>query len=299
MSTPDVLLFGSLGQLGWELTRSLATFGEVEAIDQEDLDLVDSHALRKYILAQRPRTIVNASAYTNVDGAESQPSLAYKINALAPEVMAETAEILDAVLVHYSTDYVFSGQKDKAYTESDLPDPLNVYGQSKLAGEQAVLESGCAHLIFRTSWVYSFRQPSFPNKVLEWARTQEQLRIVDDQIGSPTWARMLAEVTTQVLMMGAPDIGAGIREKSGLYHLAGRGACSRFELARETLDLYNEIAGQRLATVIPAKSEEFPSPAQRPAYSALDCATFERAFDLRLPPWRESLRQALAGHITQ
>ena len=297
MKRMDILLFGRNGQLGWELARCLAPMGEIEAIDKEDLDLTDQQTLESYVLNKRPHLIVNAAAYTDVDGAQSEHQIAHAINEHAPATLAKVAHQQNAALIHFSTDYVFNGHKAEPYTEQDQPDPLNVYGKSKLDGETAIIESGCAHLIFRTSWVYSFRQPSFPGKVLEWARTQDQLRIVDDQIGCPTWARMLAEATALALAMGRPDIIGWVQEKTGLSHLAGRGACSRYEFARETLHFYEELIGDRLTTVVPAKSEEFPSPAQRPYSSALDCSKFERTFGLQLPPWQESLQLALASHL--
>jgi len=297
MKRMDILLFGRNGQLGWELARCLAPLGEIEAIDKEDLDLADQQALKSYVLENRPQLIVNAAAFTNVDRAQSEEQVAHAINEHAPAILARVAQQLNAALIHFSTDYVFNGQKGEPYTEQDQPDPLNVYGKSKLDGETAIIESGCAHLIFRTSWVYSFRQPSFPIKVLEWARSQDQLRIVDDQHGSPTWARMLAEATALILAMGRADIPSWVQEKTGLFHLAGRGACSRQELASQTLDYYEKMTGDCLASILPAKSKEFPSPAVRPSNSALDCTKFKRTFGLQLPPWQISLQLALAAHL--
>ncbi len=297
MKRMDILLFGRNGQLGWELARCLAPLGEIEAIDKEDLDLDDQQALESYVLEKRPQLIVNAAAFTNVDGAQSEEQRAHAINEHAPAILARVAQQLNAALIHFSTDYVFNGQKGEPYTEQDQPDPLNVYGKSKLDGETAIIESGCAHLIFRTSWVYSFRQPSFPGKVLEWARSQDQLRIVDDQHGSPTWARMLAEATALILAMGRSDIPGWVQEKTGLFHLAGRGQASRYELASLTLKIAQNFTGETLAPLQPAKSDEFPSVAARPPYSALDCTKFESTFDLQLPPWQESLQLALASHL--
>jgi dTDP-4-dehydrorhamnose reductase len=297
MKVMQILLFGRNGQLGWELARCLAPLGEIEAIDKEDLDLTDQQALESYVLEKHPQLIVNAAAYTNVDGAQSEHQIAHAINEHAPATLAKVTHQLNAALIHFSTDYVFNGQKGEPYTVQDQPDPLNVYGKSKLDGETAIIESECTHLIFRTSWVYSFRQPSFPIKVLEWARSQDHLRIVEDQIGSPTWARMLAEATALTLAMGRSDIIGWVQEKTGLYHLAGRGSCSRQELASQTLNYYEQLTGDRLASILPAKSEEFPSPAVRPSYSALDCTKFERTFGLQLPPWQESLQLAIASHL--
>ena len=293
----DILLLGCTGQLGWELQRSLAVFGAVHAYDQPEVDFTQIGDLRTVIRMHKPRLIMNAAAYTAVDRAEEEPEVAKAVNTLAPEVIAREAKRLAAVLIHFSTDYVFDGSKTEPYREDDAPNPLNVYGETKLEGERAIIASGCPYFIFRTSWVYSFRRPSFPLKVLRWARAREQVRIVDDQVSNPTWARMLAQAVTLTAAMGWPDLPEWAREKGALYHLAGKGSCSRFELAQETLRLYEKITGERLGSILPAKTHEFVSPATRPPYSALGCSKFERAFQLQLPPWQESLEMAIASHL--
>src|SRR5512140_631189 len=211
-----ILLLGKNGQLGWELERTLAPLGSVSALDYQELDLQDFDALRLKLRELHPELIVNASAYTNVDKAESEPEKAYAINGAVPGILAEEAASLNASLIHYSTDYVFEGAKEQAYTETDKPNPRNVYGKSKLAGERAIQAVDGAYLILRTAWVYSLAGSSFVGKVLQWSRQNDILRIVDDQVSNPTWARMLAEVTAQVLAQG----GDSIREHKGLYHLA-------------------------------------------------------------------------------
>ena len=197
-----ILLIGKRGQLGWELHRCLLPLGEVQALDYPEIDLAKPDSLRKLVRTSAPDVIVNATAYTAVDKAESERELAFAINAVAPQVMAEEAQKIGAVLIHYSTDYVFDGKKGAAYTEEDDPHPLNVYGASKLAGEQAIRSVGGVYFILRTAWVYSTRRDSFVSKVLQWSRQSETLRIVDDQISNPTWARMLAEITALILARG-------------------------------------------------------------------------------------------------
>lgn len=279
--------------MGWELQRTLAPLGEVHALGSSSLDVADLKALERVINEVKPQIIVNASAYTAVDRAEEQVDLAMKINALAPALMAESARKLNASLIHYSTDYVFDGTKNSAYTENDSTNPLNVYGQSKLNGEQAIGQVGGAHFIFRTSWVYSLRGDGFVSKVLSWSRKQETLRIVTDQIGSPTWSRMLAEVTAAVIARSLSAPLEYFSEKSGFYHLGGTGSVSRFDFVRAILRLDPNAGEQITKSVEPALTVDFPTPACRPLVTALDCSRFESAFGLRLPAWEESLRLAL------
>jgi dTDP-4-dehydrorhamnose reductase len=285
-----VLLIGKNGQLGWELHRTLATLGELVAVDYPEIDLGQPETGRDLIRRIQPQVIVNAAAFTAVDQAETEQDLARNINAIAPGVLAEEAQRLNALFIHYSSDYVFDGSKGVAYTEEDLPNPLNFYGRSKLEGELNVEAVGGAYLIFRTSWVYSLRQQSgFVNKVLLLARQQETLRMVNDQIGNPTWARMLAEVTAQVLAQGMDACS----EKKGLYHLAGSGFTSRFEWAREILELDPHKREQVCEEILPTLTSEFPALAQRLAFSALDHRRFMSTFHLSLPMWKISLRLAM------
>jgi dTDP-4-dehydrorhamnose reductase len=225
-----------------------------------------------------------------VDKAESEPELAQSVNAEAPGVMAEEAKRLGAAFIHYSTDYVFDGKKGSPYVETDLPNPLNVYGKTKLEGEQKVQGVGGAFLIFRTSWVYSLRQGGFVTKVLQWARNQEILRIVDDQIGSPTWARMLAEATAQVFAQGLGKPLEFIEEKAGLYHLAGSGTCSRFEWAKAILELDLKKEEQIAKQLLPTKSSEFPMSAIRPINTGLSIEKYRNTFWMQFPDWDECLQ---------
>jgi dTDP-4-dehydrorhamnose reductase len=283
-----ILLLGKNGQLGWELRRTLAPLGSLTALDFQELNLEDFDTVRRTIRTLKPNIIVNASAYTAVDRAESETEKSFAINAIIPGVLAEEALALKATLIHYSTDYVFDGNKGSPYTEEDAPNPLSVYGQSKLAGEQAIQAINGAYLIMRTSWVYSLRQGGFVNKVMEWARQQETLRIVSDQIANPTWARMLAEITTQILARGNKYASA----HSGLYHLAGNGFTSRFEWTQKILLLDPAKHEHRVKAILPALTADFPTPAIRPLFSALDCSKFSSVFDLQLPDWELALALA-------
>ncbi len=284
-----ILLLGNTGQLGWELQRCLPTLGDVRGLDYPEIDLANLETLPRIIRESQPEVIVNATAYTAVDLAESKSDLAYAINAKAAAILAEESKKLDAALIHYSTDYVFDGSKGSAYVEGDVTNPLNVYGASKLAGEQAIQSVGGTHLIFRTAWVYSLRRDSFVTKSLQWARQNETLRLVNDQISNPTWARMLAEVTAQILARGVVHI----RERAGLYHLAGDGFASRLEWARLVLELDPNRHEQKVREIHPAPTSDFPTPAVRPLFSALNCDRFASTFGLRLPDWKTALRMAM------
>lgn len=288
-----ILLLGKNGQLGWELHRALQPLGELTAVDYPEIDLAELQPARELIRNTRPHIVVNAAAYTAVDKAESQPELAWKINAEAPGMLAEEARRLGAALIHFSTDYVFDGTKNSPYIETDRPNPLNVYGRSKLGGEEAVQEAGEAWLILRTSWVYSNRAGGFVNKVLQWARQQEILRIVDDQVSSPTWCRMLAEASAQLLAAAKPDVRSCFREHSGIYHLAGSGAASRFEWAQKILEFDPKPGEQTVKELQAARTEEFPTPAVRPLYTVLNCDRFTQTFGLCLPDWKPALQLTL------
>ena len=290
-----ILLLGCNGQLGWELQRTLPPLGPVSAFDYPQIDLSQPESIRGILKAARPTIILNATAYTNVDRAESEPDLAMAINARAPGVMAEVASEMHAVLIHFSTDYVFDGAKGSPYTESDPPNPINIYGKSKQAGEQAIAQMDGNYLILRTSWVYSLRRTNFVTNVLEWSRQQRTLRIVTDQIGNPTWARMLAETTALLLSKAGNDPMEWIRERKGIYHLAGSGFASRFEWARAILRFDPNREEQITQELQPALTSDFPTPAHRPLYSALDDSLFKGTFGLLLPPWEAALSLALQG----
>ena len=290
-----IVLIGKNGQLGWEFQRTLPGLGEVIALGRDELDVSDHASMQKTLIELRPNLIINASAYTEVDLAESQVELATSINAIAPGVMAEAARQIQAVFIHYSTDYVFDGKNNTPYTENDPTNPLSVYGKSKLMGEENIKRSGDAYLILRTSWVYSLRGNSFVNKVLAWSRKNKTLRIVSDQISCPTWARLLAETTTHAIAACKENPLDGIRERRGIYHLTASGYTSRYEWARRILAHDPKPTEQLVETIEPVLSGEFPTPAARPLFSALDCGKFFNKFDLRLPNWEESLQLAMTN----
>ncbi len=297
-----ILLIGAAGQIGSELWHSLAPLGDIAATDRSTLELVDEAAIRRTIREARPNLIVNAAAYTQVDPAEAEPDLAMKVNGRAPEVMAEEARHAHAALVHYSTDYVFSGAIQRPYREDDAPDPINVYGQTKLAGEVAIVREGTPHLILRTSWVFGTRGKGFFSNIIKLAREREELKVVDDQIGTPNWSKAVAQATAQILASLSPpgdrDIVEAITKASGIYHLCAEDHVSRFGFAEEILALYRRraeargLAPLRLKKLIAVSSAEFPSAARRPYCSVLSCEKLSRSFGVKLPPWREQLALA-------
>lgn len=285
-----ILQIGTKGQLGWELLRTCAPLGDVVALDYPEVDLSDYMGLRALINAVKPNIIINAAAYTNVDKAESEQSKARAINAIGPGVLAEEAKKINAVLVHFSTDYVFDGTKGGPYVETDATNPVNYYGQTKLEGEQAIEASGCNSIVLRTSWMYSMQAGGFVTKVLQWARTQELMRVVDDQISGPTSARLMAEMTAALLAKVVEHPVDWLAEKRGVCHCAGAGACSRYEWAREILRLDPNPSQQTVKELIPAKSSDFHSPAVRPLVTPLDNSKLKQTFGLSLPDWLVGLK---------
>jgi len=273
-----ILLTGRTGQVGWELERSLSRHGQVFAFDHASLDLADPDQIVARVREVKPGLIVNAAAYTAVDRAESEPQLTMQINGAAPGILAEETKRLGALLVHYSTDYVFDGAKPAPYLETDSPNPINVYGRSKLEGERAIQASGCRHLILRTSWIYGMRGNNFLLTILRLAREHPELRVVDDQIGAPTWCRDLATATSQL----ANETAAGKAE--GLYHLTAAGATSWCGFAREIL----RVSGSH-TPIRAISAREYAAPAKRPANSLLSSATIAARWKLRLPEWQNSL----------
>ena len=291
MDLPKILLIGRVGQVGWELQRTLAPLGSVVAIDFPEIDLTDGQSIRKWIKDVRPNIVVNAAAYTAVDKAETEPELAMKINAIAPEILAEESKEQGALLVHYSTDYVFDGTKTEPYTEEDIPNPLSVYGRSKWAGDQAIQSIDGNHLIFRLCWVYGNRGKNFMLTIMRLAKEREELRVVCDQIGSPTWSRMIAESTALVLkQVGRSD------ERKGLYHLSSGGSTSWHGFAQAIVNLMAP-AERKCREVQAITADQYPTPAKRPAYSVIAHTKLERIFALRLPSWQDSLELMLATSV--
>ncbi len=289
--TAPILLLGGNGQIGWELRRTLAPLGPVTALERTDVDLADGKALRKVVRDAAPALIVNAAAYTQVDRAEKDAALAQAVNGTAPGILGEEANRLNAGLVHISTDYVFDGAAARPYREEDAAAPISVYGKSKLAGEAAVAGSGCAHLILRTSWVYSMRGSNFLLTIRRLAGELDELRIVEDQRGAPSWARMIAEATAAILVRcGAPSDTGLLTEKGGLYHLTASGQTSWHGFAEAIVD-WLRATGQpvRCRRVLAIPTAQYPTPAKRPANSLLDCTKLRDAFGIALPDWRDQL----------
>ncbi|WP_432743272.1 dTDP-4-dehydrorhamnose reductase [Methylobacter sp. G7] len=285
-----MLLTGCNGQVGWELARALLPLGEIIAVNRTQADLADLDGLRHAVQKYNADVIVNAAAYTAVDKAETEKDLAFLINAEAPGVLAEAAKKTGALLIHYSTDYVFDGTKTSAYTEDDVPNPVNIYGQSKLAGEQAIQASGVDYMMLRTSWVYAARGHNFLKSILRLAAEREELNIVADQIGSPTWARLIAETTAHILRQSLLERREG-GFNSGLYNLTSAGETSWHGFARMIVDVAQQQQNQALKnhTINPIATTAYPLPAKRPANSRLATGRLEQHFGLKMPAWDQAL----------
>jgi len=290
-----ILLLGKDGQVGWELQRALAPLGELHALGRADVDLLDADALRARVRAVAPDVIVNAAAWTAVDRAETEEAAAHAVNARAPAVLAEEAARIEAWLVHYSTDYVFDGRKDGAYTEQDPVNPLSAYGRSKAAGEEGVRASGARHLILRTGWVFG-RGQNFARTILSLAREREQINVVADQFGAPTGADLLADATAlalyRIAAMGAQEVAL-----SGTYHVTASGRSSWHAYARHVVgeaQAGGAVLRAAPSGILPIATRDWPTPAARPANGSLDCGKFCAAFGLALPDWRHHLNRFVA-----
>ena len=293
---------GASGQVGGELLRVLA--GEVIAPGRQEMDLADAagdfRSLRETIRVAQPRWILNAAAYTAVDKAESEPELAFAVNRDAVRAIGEEAVRVGAAVIHFSTDYVFDGLGTRAYAESDATGPVSVYGASKLAGEMALQESGAAHAIFRTSWVYGSTGKNFLLTILRLARERELVRVVGDQHGAPTWSRDLAEMTAAVMLRceveaAGGDVTTVLRDGGGVFHAAGSGETTWYGFAQAAVELLREKEpGVRLAEIEAISTAEYPTAARRPENSRLDCSALGERFGWRMPVWRESLRKVMA-----
>ena len=284
------MVFGRIGQVGWELRHKLACLGQVAAVEYPEVDFTKADSIRNAVRAAEPSVIVNSAAYPAVDKAESAPELAWAINGTAPGVIAEEAKRLGSILVHYSTDYVFDGSKQGAYVETDAPNPLNVYGKTKLAGDEAIQAVGGDYLILRTSWVYGARGNNFLLTMLRLAKERTELRIVDDQTGGPTSSECIAEATADILAQVLSPAGGGLAGRSGIYNLTCRGETTWFGFAKAFL---SKAAGTAAPELIAIPTSEFPRPAQRPANSRLLCQRLEETFGVRLPDWEEALELVL------
>ena len=288
-----ILLTGLNGQVGFELARTLQGLGHVVALDRNGLDLADLDQVRRVVREVRPGLIVNPAAHTAVDKAETDIDAAMRLNAEAPGVLAEEAKRLGAALVHYSTDYVFDGTKVGAYVEDDAVNPQNMYGKSKLAGEQAIAESGCPHLIFRTSWVYGTRGKNFLLTMLRLGVERDELSVVADQYGAPTWSNTIAALSANVLAQAvAPNQSGWWEEHSGVYHLTASGATSWHGFAEAIFELSDL---EKRPTVKPIPAASYPTPATRPSNSRMSNEKLATTFGVRAPDWRDALRLCLAA----
>jgi dTDP-4-dehydrorhamnose reductase len=308
-----ILLIGKNGQVGADLLRVLPALGDTVALDRQHLDLSKPEEIRRAIREYQPRLIVNAAAYTAVDKAEKEEAIARAINAEAPALLAEEAKQIGAAVVHYSSDYVFDGSKSAPYVEDDPPNPINAYGKTKLAGEEGIRASGAAHLIFRTSWVYALRGRNFLLTILRLATEREELRLVHDQIGAPTWSREIARATAEVLgrLAGEGDVASALARSGGTYHMTAAGVTSWHEFALAILEEASRLpqgtpwfaaatGGLPLITrrIIPITSPEYPTPARRPACSVLSNSRLENYFGVRLSDWRAQLNEAFHAGIS-
>lgn len=288
-SPKKILLIGKNGQVGWELQRTLSPLGDIIALGREDLDLVRAGDIRRTVREFGPDIIVNAAAYTAVDRAEEEVDLAMAINGDAPGILAEEAKRLGSLLVHYSTDFVFDGTKDSPYTEEDKPNPLNVYGKTKLVGEEAIQAVDGNYLIFRTSWVYGTRGQNFFLTMQRLAREREEIRVVDDQIGAPTWCRMIAESTALILAQGINrDEGfqGYFEERKGIYHMTAGGQTSWYGFAKHIIDTI-PAGNKKVKRIIPIKTKDYPYKAQRSLYSAMGNKKMCLVFQVSQSDWLE------------
>ncbi len=297
---PVLLVTGGRGQVGFELVRELAPLGDVVAPPRDELDLADVAAIRRFVRRVRPQVILNAGAYTAVDKAESERALCFTVNAHAPGVLAEEAKLIGSALIHFSTDYVFDGASHIPYLESDIPAPINVYGESKLAGERAIEAVGGSSIILRTSWVYGLRGHNFLLTMLRMAREREELRIVGDQVGSPTWSRSIATATAQLLarISISGDYAGGVREHAGTYHMAASGSTSWHAFAQSILALDQRRNEHRCAQVVSIPTLAYPTAAARPRWSVLNCDKLANRVGLHLPAWDRQLELVMEGAVT-
>ncbi len=280
-----ILIIGSRGQVGWELKRTLSPLGRVVACERSTFDLSSSDSIREALRQTNPHVIVNAAAYTAVDKAETEQEACLAVNAKAPQILAEEAKKLKALLIHYSTDYVFDGSAQHPYKENDPTAPLNMYAQSKLMGDQAILSSGCPHVILRTSWVYGSRGHNFLLTMLKLAQQRDMLKIVDDQYGAPTWSRLIAESTAQVI--------SRYQGQDGLYNLSSTGKTSWFGFAKAIFELHSAKKGLKVPQLFSIPAAEYPLPAKRPQNSLLCHEKLQKTFSIRMPDWKDALQMCL------
>ncbi len=283
-----ILLLGKTGQIGWELQRTLAPLGKITDLGRSDLDLTDQWAIRSSVRSLKPDLIVNAAAYTSVDEAEKEEDLAMAINGIAPGILAEESALIKAALVHYSTDYVFDGKKGEPYTEQDKPNPLSIYGKTKLAGEEAIRQIGIPHLILRTGWIYGLRGKNFLLTMKRLASERDELAIVNDQYGAPTWCRQVAE-STALLIAREPFKKTGM---DGIFHLTAAGETTWFGFVEAIFKQNNQVKSCKPA-IRPIETKDYPTLAPRPSYSVLDNSRISKYHSIAMPGWNKQLELAL------
>ena len=292
MTPAKIVILGSNGQVGYELQRSLLPLGEVIALDRTQADLTQLEKLKQTLLDLKPNVIVNAAAYTAVDKAEEEHELAMLINGTAPGVIAEAAKQLGALVIHYSTDYVFDGTKKEPYTENDTPNPINVYGKTKLAGEEAIKKIDFDYLILRTTWVYAARGHNFLKTMLRLAKEKEELSIVADQYGAPTWARNIADVTAHILASAQKE-QKNDKFISGIYHLCATGKTTWHGFASAIIEYAKQLASAdiiKTKKVLPIVTDDYPLPAPRPKNSQMDSSCLTARFGISHPEWNEAMK---------
>jgi dTDP-4-dehydrorhamnose reductase len=298
-----ILLTGVSGQVGWELKRTLSNLGEVITTSRDVnatdfyMDLSQPESIRQAIQEIQPDLIINPGAYTAVDKAELEPELAMLVNGVAPGILAEEAKLVGAGLIHYSTDYVFNGRSSHPYQETDEPDPQNIYGKTKLAGEKAIQAIEIPHLIIRTSWVYGLRGKNFLMTMLQLAKEREEIKVVNDQIGTPTWSRLIAESTAQILFLGKSNFRDFLHHHSGIYHLTSTGQTSWYDFAKAIFEMTPNRNQYKLQNLIPIPTVEYPTPAERPAFSILDTQKIYHTFGLILPDWKDNLKLVKSSYF--
>lgn len=289
-----ILLFGKNGQVGWELHRSLLPLGEIIAMGREEADFANPESLRKIVQQLQPDVIVNAAAYTTVDKAENEEELAVKINSTAPGVLAEEAKSINALLVHYSTDYVFDGTKGSPYVETDQTNPVNVYGKTKLEGELAIRSSGCNFIILRTSWVYASRGNNFLKTIIRLSKDKNELQIIDDQYGTPSWSRYIADSTTHILFKKVTEGSLKNSKNTGVFHLANHGLCSWFQFSKEIISVMQSYETSVKTEVTAINSSQYNFIADRPKFTGLCADHIEKTFALHNIEWEKALSLCMA-----
>ena len=301
-ASPTILLTGKNGQIGWELQRTIAPLGNVIALGRQEMDLADPDSIRRVIRETRPNLIINAAAYTAVDKAEEEAELAMAVNGVAPGIMAEEVRRIGAAIVHYSTDYIFNGTKNKPYTEEDEPNPFSVYGETKLAGERTIIETGASYLILRTSWVYGMRGKNFLLTILRLAREKQELSIVNDQIGAPTWSGQIAETTAKILThrnhSPVKDFIESLLDTSGIYHLSAAGETTWYDYAKRILEYASQaglLAESPIPKLIGIPTSDYPTPATRPMYSVLSNKKLINVFGIKPKTWDNDLKHCMSN----